>query len=343
MDKLAQLILDDAKDSVRGIDFSGLKNKSVLITGASGLVGTYLLAGLANIKQKNRPKKIYAVCQSTPEKHWKEITDGLSATIVRGDLCDDRFADSLPKADMIIHASGYAQPGKFMSDPLKTIKLNTAVTLKLLGKLQPKGKFLFISSSEVYSGLTRPPFKENQIGTTNTDHPRSCYIEGKRSGEAIVGAARSIGVDAKSARLSLAYGPGTRKDDKRALHSFINRALTEKKIEMMDSGEALRTYCYVTDAAQMMWHILLHGKENIYNVGGISRTTIAKMAKFIGKILNVPAIIPRSKKQALVAAPEDVRLDLGRYKKEFGKKHFVPFEEGMKKTIAWQKKLYNIS
>ena len=343
MTKLSDIILNDAKSSMEGIDFSRLKNKSVLITGASGLVGTYLLTGLAHIPQKSRPKQIYAICQSKPERHWKEITGRVRATVIRGDFCNDRFVGGLPKADVIIHASGYAQPGKFMMDPLKTIKLNTAVTLKLLGKLESKGKFLFISTSEVYSGLAHPPFKENQIGTTNTDHPRSCYIEGKRCGEAMIHAARSMGVDAKSVRLALAYGPGTRKDDKRVLNSFIGRAFIERKIEMMDSGETLRTYVYVTDATQMMWRILLHGKEGLYNVGGISRTTIAKLARLIGKIIKVPVIIPKSKKQALTAAPEDVRLDLSKVRKEFGKKDFVSLEKGVRKTIEWQKELYDIT
>src|SRR3989344_5346427 len=271
MDKLAQIIIDDAKSSIQGIDFSALKNKTVLITGASGLVGTYFLAGLKYIPVKNRPKKIYAVCQNSPEKHWKEIALSIKATIIKGDLTDDSFLDKLPEADLIIHASGYGQPGKFMIDSFKTIKLNTTVTMKLLEKLKPEGKFLFLSSSEVYSGLTKPPHKENEIGTTNTDHPRSCYIEAKRCGEAIVFAALAKNIDAKSARLSLAYGPGTKTDDKRAINGFIGRAITERKIELMDAGEALRTYCYITDATQMMWNILLHGKENIYNVGGISR------------------------------------------------------------------------
>lgn len=342
MTPLAQIIIDDAKNSIKSVDFSELRNKTIVITGASGLVGTYLLAGLTHIPPKNRPKKIYAVCQSKSEKHWKEIADRISITLLRGDLCNDLFADTLPKADILIHASGYGQPGKFMIDPIKTIKLNTAVTLKLLEKLKPKGKFLFISSSEVYSGLTHSPFKEKQIGTTNTDHPRSCYIESKRCGEAIIFSARSKGIDAKSVRLSLAYGPGTRIDDRRALNSFIGRALTEKKIEMMDSGEALRTYCYITDATHMMWDVLLHGKENIYNVGGISRTTIAALAKLIGKIVGVPVVIPKSKKQALASAPEDVRLDLYKTRKEFGKNDFVSLEEGLLKTISWQKKLYTI-
>src|SRR3990167_6527135 len=379
MDKLAQIIIDDAKNSTKGIDFLELKNKTVLITGASGLVGTYLLAGLSNVSQKNYPKKIYAVCQSNPEKHWQEITDSylllmffwvtlansvnflriiyavcqsnpekhwqeitdsLKTTVMRGDLCDDAFTNKLPEADIIIHASGYGQPGKFMANPIKTTKLNTTVTIKLLEKLKPKGKFLFISSSEVYSGLSNPPHRENQIGTTNTDHPRSCYIESKRCGEAIVFSARNQGIDAKSARLSLAYGPGTKTDDKRAINGFIGRALTERKIELMDAGEALRTYCYITDATQMMWNILLHGKENIYNVGGISRTTIAKLAKLIGKITKVPVIIPKLKKRALASAPEDVRLDLQKVTKEFGKKDFVSLKNGLRRTIEWQKELY---
>ncbi|MFZ2620999.1 MAG: NAD-dependent epimerase/dehydratase family protein [Minisyncoccia bacterium] len=335
MDKLAQIIIDDAKSSIKGVDFSQLKNKNVLITGASGLVGTYLLAGLLKTGVK-----VYAVCQSKPEKYWEEISKGANATVIGGDLCDDDFVNKLPKADIIIHAGGYGQPGKFMENPLKTIKMNTAVTLKLFDKLNNSGKFLFMSTSEVYSGLSKPPFKETEIGTTNTDHPRSCYIEAKRCGEAIVSTLRSSGVDAKSVRLSLAYGPGTKKDDKRVLNSFIGRALTEKKINMMDDGSALRTYCYITDAVWMMWKILLEGKDNIYNVGGISRTTIADLAKLIGKNLKVPVNIPKSEKQALVGAPEDVSLNLDKVKNEFGKKDFVSLEVGVKKTIEWQKVLY---
>src|SRR3989344_7416543 len=140
MDKLAQIIIDDAKNSTKGIDFLELKNKTVLITGASGLVGTYLLAGLSNVSQKNYPKKIYAVCQSNPEKHWEEICHSIPTTILRGDRTSDSFVNKLPEADVIIHAGGYGQPGKFMADPIKTIKLNTTVTLQLLEKLKPKGK-----------------------------------------------------------------------------------------------------------------------------------------------------------------------------------------------------------
>lgn len=341
MNKLASTIIVDAESSLNHIDFSQLHNKKILITGASGLVGTYFLASIVSIIKKSTVSPIvYAVSQSVPEKYWEEIAGAGQCTILKGDLCDDNFVKSIPKVDFIIHAAGYGQPGKFMATPQKTIKLNTTVTQILLEKLNTKGKFLFISTSEVYSGLSNPPFNEEQIGTTNTDHPRSCYIEAKRCGEAIMSVARSQGIEAKSARLSLAYGPGTKKDDARAINSFIYRALTEHSIAMLDSGAAHRTYCYITDAVKMMWNIILNGKDSLYNVGGVSETTIADLARKIGEMTGATVQIPAAKEQALIGAPADVVLDLEKIRKEFGINDFISLDEGLKRTISWQKQYH---
>jgi dTDP-glucose 4,6-dehydratase/UDP-glucuronate decarboxylase len=188
----------------------------------------------------------------------------------------------------------------------------------------------------VYSGLTNPPFTEDQIGTANTSHFRSCYIEAKRCGEAICNAYRANGVEAKSARISLAYGPGTRVGDKRVMHAFIERALREKTLHLLDEGLAKRTYCYVSDIVNMMWRILLEGKDAIYNVGGISTTTIADLAQIISKQLNVPVCIPSETNTGILGAPDDVRLDLTKFINEFGPVSFVDFQSGVKRTIDWQ-------
>lgn len=197
---------------------------------------------------------------------------------------------------------------------------------------------MFISTSEVYSGLTNPPHKESEIGTTNTDHQRACYIEAKRGGEAICNAYRGRGVAAKSARVSLGFGPGTRPNDARVLHSFINRAILEGKIELLDNGSARRTYCYIADAVELLWQILLFGKEAIYNVGGQAKTTIGELAKFIGDYLQVPVIFPKVT-HAVSGAPLDVSLDLTRVKTEFGKTDFIPLKQALVATINWQKAL----
>jgi len=143
-----------------------------------------------------------------------------------------------------------------MEKSTKTLKLNTETTFYLFDKLKKNGKFLFLSTSEVYSGLANPPHKESEIGTTNTTHPRSCYIEAKRCGEAICNAHREKGVQSKSARLSLAYGPGTKPNDLRVINSFIQKALQGKR-ELLDQGEAKRTYCYKSDKTEIMETVLI--------------------------------------------------------------------------------------
>ncbi len=314
------MIEQDAKQIVKQLDLRQLKGKTVMIAGASGLIGSYFLACLKQVRQV----RVVAVIRSRPKAYWLKLADFKDVRIMRGDLTDLNFCQSLPRADVIIHAAGYGQPGRFLLKPLKTLKLNTLTTFLLFNKLKPKGRFLFISSSEIYS-------------SSDLDHPRVCYIEAKRAGEATCQAAKSQGVNVKICRLALAYGPGTRKDDQRVLYQLIVEGL-KGEIRLLDNGRVMRTYCYVADSVEVMWQILLKGKETVYNVGGESRTSIANLAGKIGKYLKVKVIIP-NKSAAKLGAPEDVRLDLSKIKKEFHKTNFVSLNEGLKRTIEWLKQL----
>jgi UDP-glucuronate decarboxylase len=338
---LSKFIEQEANEIVDKIDFSPLEGKSIIITGASGIVGTYLIACLKMYsKRSNNPPIVYAVTRSNPTSFFSELLDFKNSKILIGDLSKFEFLESFPYVDYIIHAAGYGQPGKFLNDPLNTFNVNVFSELVLYNKLIKPGNFLFISTSEVYSGLTESPFKETQIGNTNTNHFRACYIESKRCGEAISSSFRQLGVNSKSARLSLAYGPGTRPGDERVLNDFIFGAISKASIKLRDSGSALRTYCYITDAVEMLWNILLYGKNDIYNVGGFSKTSIADLAKNVCSILNSKCEIPQDDINKLSGAPEDVSLDMGRYISEFNKVDFVTLEEGLKRTIEWQKELY---
>jgi len=249
--------------------------------------------------------------------------------------CDMATENNAPYADYVIFASGYGQPAKFMENKLGTINLNTLELQRAFHCLKPGGKFLFVSTSEVYSGAPSP-HKETDIGTTTPQHPRACYIEGKRCGEAICMAYKEQGYDVKIARLALAYGPGTKKGDTRVLNKFIEQALTTGEIVLKDAGSAERTYLYVEDAAQMMLDILFKGKEVVYNVGGESYTNILDLSMKIGELTGASIKLGND---TLLGAPSSVRVCINRINAEFPRT-FVPLDEGLRRTIEYQKTLY---
>jgi len=316
------------------VNFLKLKNKTILITGASGLVGINLLSSLKPIqKEYNITIYIWA-------KNENKIFDSLFEDCVKivNDITDFNAFTNLPKFDYIIHSSGYGQPFKFLSDKLKTIQINTSSTIKLLELLKDDGTFLFISSSEVYNGLFKHEINENEIGMTNTQHPRAPYIEGKKCGEVICDAYREMGKNIKIARLSIAYGPGTKIGDTRVINSLIDKGLNNDSIELMDDGSSLRTFCYISDVIEMLWNITLDGKDFIYNVGGIDTLSIFELAHKIAKILDKSVILPILNKE-LVGSPKLVNLSIQKYINEFGKDSFTPIDIGLAETINWQKKL----
>lgn len=331
------IIIEESKEIVKKIDFTQLRNKKILVTGASGLIGVYLVSCLKQVS-KTENIEIFVWVQNDIDSIFTEIFDG--CTIIKSDITDYSNFLLLPEFDCIIHAAGYGQPDKFMFDKIKTISLNTTSTIELLKKLNKNGKFLFVSTSELYSGINEENINETQIGLTNTNHPRACYIEGKRCGESICNVYKEKGYDIKIIRLSLAYGPGTKKNDKRVLNSLIQKGLNEEKIKLLDNGDAIRTYCYITDVIEMFWNIFLFGKDVIYNVGGKSVTSIYDLSILIGKKLGKYVEIP-NEINGQIGNPKIVNVSIEKYINEFKKNNFIELEEGLEKTINWQKKLYN--
>jgi UDP-glucuronate decarboxylase len=291
------------------VDWSPLEGKSVLITGSTGFIGSHLVASLP----------LDSSCVWHCPSHA-----ALESNI-----------DNLPQVDYIIHAAGYAAPAIFTKYPIDTIEINTSTVIKLIQHLKPEGSFLFCSTSEIYKGIDHVA-TEDDIGTTNPQHERSAYIEGKRCGEAIIHAYRDRGIRAMSARISLAYGPGTKKHDARVLNQFIEQALTTGKIQTRDNCSAVPTYCYIDDTIEMLWNILLHGTQEVYNVGGIDTLPLSNLAKLIGKLTGAEVLIPES--------PEGipfVKMDTSRYGREFDKRDFVTLRTGVSATIEYQRGLYD--
>ena len=317
---------------IEKVDFSYLQNKKILITGASGLVGFYLAQCVGKLKNDLNIEIFLSYRNSIPDYlkpyynfPYFEIKEDITSIELKSKFFD-----------VIIHSSGYAQPMKFLNDSLTTIKINTNATINLLDALKPDGKFLFVSTSEVYNGNDSLNITEDQIGTTTPSHNRACYIESKRCGEAICHSYISSGYDVKVARLSLAYGPFTKLGDLRVLNSLIDKGLNNKVIELMDDGSAIRTYCYITDVIEIFWNILLHGKDITYNVSGFSNSSIKELADNIGAKMDKQVIVP-SLSNSLAGSPKIVNISSEKYLNEFNKKEFININEGLENVIEWMK------
>lgn len=314
--RLSSQIDDAAAEVLAGLKPIPLRGKRVLVTGATGLIGGLICATLA--------------------KTGAEVMAANSST-------DLGLCLAWGPTD-VIHAAGYAQPAKFTAVPLDTLKLNTVWLIALVEAVQKSGgKILFLSSSEVYSGSAHLRHYEHDIGNTAPDHPRGAYIEGKRCGEAIIHAARKGGIDAKIARVSLAYGPGVKKGDTRVVSQFIDRAISTGEINLQDGGQARRTYCYITDTVEMLLNVMWFGRSAVYNIGGEGDTTILSLARRIAGVMKVPVKVPRGMGVAQTGAPAHVALDVSLYRREFAKRDFVPLEVGLKRTIAWHLALAGIT
>lgn len=320
--------------------YNFLKNKNILITGSNGLIGHYLTAFfLNNIISSSPIKKLVLVYNSNLPTYFNLLKKNKKIKILKYDLTKTNIKFSF-KFDYIFHLASYGQPDKFTSKPLQTFKLNTETIVNLTKLLKKKGQFFYLSSSEIYSGLDGN-ISEEKIGTVNTDHARACYIFSKLGGETLLSIFNKIyKINYKIIRLCLAYGPGTKKNDKRVLNQFIQRSIFNKTINLMDNGLSKRRYIYILDTLKMILKICFFGKSKIYNIGGKETISIKQLAKIIGDIQNKKITLPANSEKKQRGSPKNAFVNINKYEKEFGKFKMTSLKIGIKKTIDWQKKLY---
>lgn len=338
------IIERDCLEYLPKIDLSPLRGKTVFLTGANGLIGTYLISLLdAANRVQGLGISIIAVSRHAPCDKLRDIfRDRYEFRTL--DLAAAGPEELSGKADFIIHAATYAQPEKFTQNYSETLHLNVHATEALLKKAKTDGaKLLFLSSAEIYGSpdLAHIPTKEDFEGLCSPLCVRSIYAESKRLGETLCFVYRNFEtVDAKIARVSMCYGPGVSVRDKRVLGQFLNQALTSGKITMLDDGSKERTFCYVADCVLMLLYVLLYGEDCVYNVGGGKRITIRQLAEeiclqtgsrlFVGseELLSAPTI--RS-------SPDCIELDTSKIRSEFSLPALKPLQEGLSRTIEWNR------
>lgn len=268
-----------------------LRNKDILITGATGMIGSALVDVLLYLnKNYGYCIKVYALGRDIKRLEERFVSynqeDGLH--LLEHNVVSPLVMDKVP--EYIIHAASNAHPYLYESEPVETLLGNVEGTHNMLelARLGKNSRMLFISSGEIYGqlGETDIPVSEEASGYVNTMEFRSCYPSGKRAAETLCAAyAKQYNTDVVVARPCHIYGPTALSSDSRAASQFIRQACLKKDIIMKSSGLQRRSYCYVADCISAILFILLKGcHSQAYNIANKeSNVTICEFAEKAAK------------------------------------------------------------
>ncbi|PWG60710.1 NAD-dependent epimerase/dehydratase family protein [Bifidobacterium catulorum] len=281
-------------DLARGldIDWGALAGRHVLITGATGLVGSLCARTLL---ERNRAYdagitvhalvRDAAKAESTLAGYGPK--DGL---IVHEGGLDDVESLGIP-ADYVIHPACPTTSSFFMSHPVETFDAIVNGTKALLNHARKKrsSSFVYISSMEVYGmGNTSPgagsPLSEESVGYVDPCSVRSCYSEGKRAAENLCVAYHDeYDVPVTIARLAQTFGPGIPHDDVRLFAALSRAAMDGRDFVMKTTGASTRMYVYTSDAVSAILTLLLRGEAGLaYNVANpATYSSIRDMADMV--------------------------------------------------------------
>lgn len=264
-----QEIFDD-----KNIPWEKFRNTSVLITGATGMLPSFMLWTFIFLNEYlDYNITIYAVVRD--KERAKKVLGEYSGVnylrLIVQDVAEPLQIDA--PIHYIIHAASQASPKYYSSDPVGTINANilgTVNTLNLARYQKDFRGYLYFSSADIY-GIVSPehiPFLETDYGYIDLLNVRSCYCESKRMGEQLcVAYHHQYGLPTHMIRIFHTYGPYMRLDDRRAFADFVKNIVNNEDIVLLTDGSTQRTFCYVTDAIRAYFLVLLCGEEGFaYNV-----------------------------------------------------------------------------
>lgn len=245
-----------------------LDGKNVLVTGATGMIGSVLTDTL--MVNPERKYHVY-VCgrnEQAAKQRFSKWWNDPSFHFFTQDLTDE--IDNTNRFHYIFHTAGYSYPKAFSEDPVGTIKGTVWGTDNIIryGIAHGMERMLLVSTGEVYGDGNSDSWKEDESGYVNPLLSRSCYPTAKRVAENLcVSYCDQSGCDIVIARPSHVLGATFSDKDNRAYTQFIRNALSGKDILLKSDGLQKRGYCYVADCISALLYIMFFGqKAQAYNI-----------------------------------------------------------------------------
>jgi len=265
-------------------EFRKLRNTRIFITGATGVVGKWLLASLLyaddtfhlNLSMTILTRNKTAFGDKFPMLCFDE-----RVSILEGDIKD--FQTDI-KVDYFIHGAADVVKVDLESEIFMSNILGTHNALKQAVKSKAK-RFLYLSSGAVYGklNLQNEGINESDRGAIDFLNANSAYSLGKRGGEFLTNrASDEFDMSVSSARCFALAGPHLPLDKHFAFGNFMLSALKNKRIKITGNGKVYRSYLYLADVCIWLLKIAINGEnKKSYNVGSDQSVSILQLAKKI--------------------------------------------------------------
>lgn len=252
-----------------------LKDKSILVSGASGLVGSFLIDVIMKKNEENGMKcKVYAIGRDEGKaKHrFSYCWNNECFEFISHDINQPLIMENIGIVDYVLHLASNTHPVAYATDPIGTVKTNVIGTNNMFefAIMHQSTRVVFASSVEIY-GENRgdvEKFSEEYCGYINSNTVRAGYPESKRCGEALCQAyIRQKKMDIVIPRLARSYGPTMLMSDTKAISQFIRKGIKGEDIVLKSDGTQYYSYTYVADTVSGLLMVLFRGEcGEAYNI-----------------------------------------------------------------------------
>lgn len=321
-----------------------LSGKKMVISGATGLIGSFLVDVIMHKNEDGLGCDLYALTRD-PEKAAERFSGWKGSGKLHFIEYDvnrplDLKMDS--GVDYILHLASNTHPMQYATDPIGTITTNIIGLQNLLefGVATGITRFLFASSNEIY-GENRGDvevFEENYCGYIDSNTLRAGYPESKRCGEALCQAYLSQkNIDVVIARPTRSFGPTMLMSDTKAISQFIRKGIAGEDIVLKSAGTQYYSYTYVADAVSGLLYVLLEGdKGAAYNIADEKSDIMLKdLAGTIADLTGKKVIfeLPDATEASGYSKATKARLD-GKKLRSLGWKAKYDIESGLMRTLS---------
>jgi len=273
---------DVVKVAALPYDWDKLAHKTILLSGGTGLIGSFL-CDVFRYRNEKFHSDIKLISLSRKGGSSDDTVTYLSADVNKPIAMDDHV-------DYVLHLASNTHPKQYGEDPVGTITTNVFGCYHLL-ELAKKlnARFLLASSVEIYGQGDAFPMDETFSGYLDPNQARSGYNEAKRVCEALCQSyIKQYGMDCVIVRLARVFGVD-KKADTKAMSQFLDKAVAGENIILNSKGSQRYSFCYVADAASGILKVLLNGEcGSAYNISADDEgKTLGDYAEFLADLAGV--------------------------------------------------------